>query len=416
MITVVGLGFVGLTTALGFSEKGYKVFGYDINKEKTGLISEKKLPFFEKDLQAVLEKHLGKNFIVSDTLESAVKKSKVIMLCVGTPSDENGNADLKYIKSAIDDILCFVKKDDKKILVIKSTIPPSTTQKDLIPYIKNKGFKLGEDIFIANNPEFLREGHAWDDFINPDRIVVGTEDEHTKDVMCDIYSKFDVPIHFVTLNTGEFIKYLSNTFLATLISYSNEMSMAADSIGDIDIKSAFKIFHEDKRWFGTPANMQSYAFPGCGFGGYCLPKDTQALVKKAEENGYNAEILKNVLKVNKQIKPYWIEKIKQDVSKTSTVGVLGLSFKPESDDVRQTPALEIIQLLLEAGYKNIICYDPISNDIFSRHYNLPVKYAKNLSDVVSISDSLVITTGWREFKEKKDLLKNKNVYDLRYVL
>ena len=416
MITIIGLGFVGLTTALGFSEKGNKVFGFDINKEKTDLISQKKLPFFEKGLQEILEKHLGRNFVIADSIETAVKESKVIMLCVGTPSDDNGKADLKYIKSAIDDILQSVKKEDKKILIIKSTIPPSTTQKELIPYIEAKEFKAGKDVFIANNPEFLREGHAWDDFINPDRIVIGTEDEYTKEIMGDIYSKFNVPIHFVTLNTGEFIKYLSNTFLATLISYSNEMSMIADSIGNIDIKSAFKVFHEDKRWFGNPANMQSYAFPGCGFGGYCLPKDTQALVKKSEENGYNAEILKNVLKVNKEIKPHWISKIKKDVSTTSPITVLGLSFKPESDDVRQTPALEIIKLLLDAGYKDITCYDPISNDVFKKHYNLPIKYANTLKDAVSVSDSLIIATGWKEFKDNKDLFKNKKIYDLRYVL
>ena len=416
MITVIGLGFVGLTTALGFSEKGNKVFGFDISKEKMKSISEKKIPFYEKGLQEVLEKNLDKNFVLTENIEEAVKSSKVIIMCVGTPSDDLGRADLKYIKSALDSILENTDKEDKKIVITKSTIPPSTTEKEIIPYIEKNGFKVGQDIYVANNPEFLREGHAWDDFINPDRIVIGTNDEYTKEVMMDIYKNFNVPVHFVSLNTGEFIKYLSNTFLSTLISYSNEMSMIADSIGGIDIKSAFKIFHEDKRWYGNPANMQTYAYPGCGFGGYCLPKDTQALVQKASEFNYDAKILKSVLDVNKEIKPHWIDKIETDVKKEDSITVLGLSFKPESDDVRQTPALDIVKLLLERGYKNIVAYDPLANELFDKVYNLPIKYANTLEEAVKASSSVVLVTGWKEFIENKNLFDGKNIYDLRYIL
>ncbi len=416
MITVIGLGFVGLTTALGFSEKGLKVYGYDINKEKTALIASGKIPFFEKGLDEVLAKNLNKNFLIASSIEEAVKNSKVIIMCVGTPSDDKGRADLTYIKSALDSILSSVDKQDKKIIIIKSTIPPSTTRNEIIPYIEKSGFETGKDIFVANNPEFLREGHAWDDFINPDRIVIGTDDEYTKTIMSEIYSKFSVPIHFVTLNTGEFIKYLSNTFLSTLISYSNEMSMIADSIGGIDMKAAFKIFHEDKRWFGNPANMQTYAYPGCGFGGYCLPKDTQALVQKAKDYNYNAKILDGVLRVNSEIKPHWIEKIKKSVSSDKNIAILGLSFKPESDDIRQTPALEIIKLLLENGYKNIIAYDPIANDLFDKTYKLPLKYAKSLDEALNNSEAVVIATGWREFTENKNKFCKKTIFDLRYIL
>lgn len=416
MIAVIGLGFVGLTTALGFSEKGNKVVGFDVNGERTDLISQKILPFYEAGMQEVLEKNLNNNFKIAKSLEEAVKNSKVIFLCVGTPSDDNGKADLKYIKSAIDGILKVTEKDDRKIIVIKSTIPPSTTGEEIVPYIENKGFKVGKDIFLANNPEFLREGHAWDDFINPDRIVIGANDDYTKETMDSIYKNFGVPVHFVSLNTGEFIKYLSNTFLATLISYSNEMSMIADSIGGIDIKSAFKIFHEDKRWFGSPANMQSYAYPGCGFGGYCLPKDTLALAEKSEEYGYNAKILRDVLAVNSEIKPHWISKISHEVSKSSKIAILGLSFKPESDDVRQTPALDIINLLIKEGYSNITAYDPVASELFGKTYKLPISYAKTLNDVLESADAVIICTGWKEFIQNKELLRNKKVYDLRYVL
>lgn len=415
MITVIGLGFVGLTTALGFSEKGNKVYGFDINTQKMDSIQSKKIPFYEKGLQEVLEKHLNNNFVLTNSLENAVKNSKVIIMCVGTPSDDLGRADLKYIKSALDSILEHTDKNDKKIIITKSTIPPSTTEKEIIPYIENKGYKAGQDVYIANNPEFLREGHAWDDFINPDRIVIGTNDDYTKEVMSSIYKNFEVPVHFVTLNTGEYIKYLSNTFLSTLISYANEMSVIADTIGGIDVKAAFKIFHEDKRWFGEPANMQTYAYPGCGFGGYCLPKDTQALVQKAKEYGYDAKILKNVLNVNSEIKPHWIEKIKNDIPTDKTIGVLGLSFKPESDDIRQTPALEIIKLLLDAGYKNIVAYDPMASELFDSLYHLPISYAKSTDECVNKAEALVVTTGWKEFLANKDLIMQKKVYDMRYI-
>lgn len=416
MITVIGLGFVGLTTALGFSEKGFKVFGYDIDKEKVEFIKNNQLPFYEKGLDKALAENLGKNFCIVENLKNAIENSEVVFLCVGTPSDEKGHADLKYIKSALKEILKYINKNEKKVVVTKSTIPPATTQNEIIPYINSLGFEVGKNIFVANNPEFLREGFAWEDFISPDRIVIGAEDNFTEKTLRKIYKVFNVPIHIVSLNTGEFIKYLSNTFLSTLISYSNEMSMIADSIGNIDIKSAFKIFHEDKRWFGNPAGMESYAYPGCGFGGYCLPKDTQALVKRAEEFGYKSKILSEVLNVNSEIKPHWIEKIKSSINNDAKIAVLGLSFKPESDDIRQTPALEILNLLIENGYKKIVAYDPLANELFDKKYHLPIEYADSMESAIKDVENVIILTGWKEFIEKKDLLKNKTVFDMRYVL
>ena len=416
MITVIGLGFVGLTTALGFSEKGFKVFGYDIDKEKVEFIKNNQLPFYENGLDKALTKNLGRNFCITENLKNAIENSEVVFLCVGTPSDEKGHADLKYVKSALKEILKYTNKNEKKVVVTKSTIPPATTQNEIIPYINSLGFKVGKNIFVANNPEFLREGFAWEDFISPDRIVIGAEDNFTEKTLRKIYEVFNVPIHIVSLNTGEFIKYLSNTFLSTLISYSNEMSMIADSIGNIDIKSAFKIFHEDKRWFGKPAGMKSYAYPGCGFGGYCLPKDTQALVKRAEEFGYKSKILSEVLNVNSEIKPHWIEKIKSSINNDAKIAVLGLSFKPESDDIRQTPALEILNLLIENGYKKIVAYDPLANELFDKKYHLSIEYADSMESAIKDVENVIILTGWKEFIEKKDLLKNKTVFDMRYVL
>lgn len=416
MISVLGLGFVGLTTALGFSEKGFKVYGFDVDSEKLNSIQNKKIPFYEEGLQEILDKNLDKNFVLSDSLSSAVAQSKIIFLCVGTPSDDSGKADLTYLLNAIDEILKNIKKEDKKLIITKSTIPPSTTKQHVIPFIESKGFKVGEDIFVANNPEFLREGHAWSDFISPDRVVVGAEEEYSRNLLQEIYKPFNAPIHYVSLNTGEFIKYLSNTLLSTLISYANEMSMIAASIGDIDTKKAFNILHEDKRWFGEPCAMTSYAFPGCGFGGYCLPKDTQAMAYKAGEFGYNAKILKDVLNVNNEIKPFWIDKITENLPKGTNIGILGLSFKPNSDDIRQTPSKIIIDMLLEKGYKNICAYDPIANELFDKVYNLPLRYKNSVKEVADYCDVVVIATAWKEFADEQHCLEGKTVYDLRYIL
>ena len=417
MIAVLGLGFVGLTTALGFAEKGFRVRGFDVDKAKTDSISSGKIPFFEADMQDVLDRRLNHGFTVSETLEDAVSDSDVVFLCVGTPSDENGKADLTYLLTAVGDILKCVRKGSKKIIVIKSTVPPSTTRDHVIPFIESKGFKIGEDVIVANNPEFLREGYAWKDFIEPDRIVIGTRDEYAKKVLGEIYAPFNVPVHYVSPNTGEFIKYLSNTLLSTLISYSNEMSMIAATIGDIDTREAFRILHEDKRWGeDKTCMMASYAFPGCGFGGYCLPKDTQAMAYKAGEFGFNARILKDVLAVNAGIKPFWIEKITENLPETATIGVLGLSFKPHSDDIRQTPAKAVLEQLLAKGYGNIVVYDPIANDLFDKTYKLPLTYKNSVKEVADCADVVIIVTAWPEFKEQACLLKGKKVFDLRYFL
>lgn len=416
MISVLGLGFVGLTTALGFSEKGFKVFGFDVDSEKLNSIGNKQIPFYEEGLQKILDKNLGKNFILKNSLKDCIEESKIIFLCVGTPSDESGKADLTYLLGAIDEILKNTSKGSKKLIVTKSTVPPSTTKNHVIPFIESKGFKAGEDIFVANNPEFLREGHAWNDFIKPDRVVVGTEDEYSRNLIQEIYAPFNAPIHFVSLNTGEFIKYLSNTLLSTLVSYANEMSMIAASIGEIDTKEAFNILHEDKRWSGSPCAMSSYAFPGCGFGGYCLPKDTQAMVYKAGEFGYEAKILKDVLAINNEIKPFWIDKITQNLPKDANIGILGLSFKPNSDDIRQTPSKIIIDMLLEKGYKNLAAYDPIANELFDKVYKLPLRYKNSVKDIADSCDVIVITTAWKEFADNQAYLEGKKVYDLRYIL
>jgi UDPglucose 6-dehydrogenase len=420
MITVIGLGFVGLTTALGFSSKNFKVFGVDLDKNKIALLKTKKTPFFEEGIEEQLSYHLGNNFIIKDDLKEAVSSSKIIFLCVGTPCDINGNADLKYIYSALDDTLKYC--DEYKVLVIKSTVPPSTIHSKIKSYIEGKNFLIGKDIGLICNPEFLRESTAFDDFMNPDRIVIGVDqnDYNAIDLMQTIYQPFNAPIHIVSLNTAEFIKYLSNTLLATMISYANEMSMIADEIGGIDLRRAFDILHEDKRWFGQPAPMTKYVYPGCGFGGYCLPKDTQAMLNVAKEKYHNSNsILSATLAVNNLIKKHSVAKIlKLTTNKNTSIGILGLSFKPNSDDVRDTPAAHIISGLLEKGYTNISAYDPLANHCFKQHYpHLTINYVSSLNDIMTANDVIVIVTAYNEFKNLKQnkVMEKKHLIDLRYT-
>jgi len=415
MITVLGLGFVGLTTGLGFAKKGFKTFGIDINTERLNMLKNHEIPFFEPHLKEVLQETLGNSFFLDVSFEEAIKQSEAVFICVGTPAAADGSADLKYILSAIDQIL-EVEDDKFKVIITKSTVPPSTVSKKIIPYVKESELKYKRDVGFASNPEFLREGFCWEDFIEPDRIVLGVEDERSKTVLNKIYKPFNAPIHYVSYNSAEYIKYLSNTLLSTLISYSNEMSMIADVIGDIDVPKAFRILHEDKRWSGNPAGMASYVYPGCGYGGYCLPKDTAALNSIAREHGVDTQVLSGNLKINDNIKDFIVDKISSNLERNETIGILGLSFKPDSDDVRFSPSKDIIEKLLDKGYKNIIAYDPLANEEFKNSYpELNIQYVDKMDTVLDKAENIVILTGWKEFKENKENISKKNVFDYRYI-
>ena len=415
MITILGLGFVGLTTGLGFAKKGFKTFGFDINTERLDLLKNFEIPFHEPHLKEVLQETLGKSFFLDTSFEDAIKNSKAIFICVGTPSAPDGSADLKYILAAIDQIL-EVDDDKFKVIITKSTVPPSTVSKKVIPYVKEKELMYNRNVGFASNPEFLREGYCWEDFIEPDRVVLGVEDEKSKAILDEIYKPFNAPIHYVTYNSAEFIKYLSNTLLSTLISYSNEMSMIANSIGDIDVTKAFKILHEDKRWNGNPAGMASYVYPGCGYGGYCLPKDTSALASIAEEHGVKPHVLNGNLRINDEVMDFVANSIIEKVGKDDVIGILGLSFKPESDDVRLSPSKFVIENLISKGYTKIIAYDPLANEEFKKSYpELKIEYIDSLSSIIEKTGNLVILTGWKEFKNNKDIISKKNVFDFRYI-
>lgn len=416
-ISVLGLGFVGLTTGLGFAKKGFTTYGFDINAKRLASLKKYNIPFFEPHLKEVLEETLGDTFFLDVAFEEAIKKSDAIFLCVGTPEKSDGSADLTYLLKGIEQIL-NVNTEKFQVLITKSTVPPSTLSNEVIPFVNEKlAENLGRRIGFASNPEFLREGYCWEDFIEPDRVVIGVEDEVSKEILDKVYQPFGAPIHYVSYNTAEFVKYLSNTLLSTMISYANEMSMIAGAIGNIDVKNAFEILHQDKRWFGKPAIMKNYVFPGCGYGGYCLPKDTAALISISEKNGFSPSLLKANLKVNKEIKPFLVDKIVSEVDLDETLGILGLSFKPNSDDVRITPTKEIIEQLLKKGYSQIVAYDPISNEEFKSHYpELTITYLDTLDELINTADKLVLLTNWDEFKDNKEKFDHLKVYDFRYTL
>ena len=417
MITVVGLGFVGLTTALGFAEKGFKVFGFDKNAGRVRTYSDRRIPFHEPGLQEMLSKHLGANFVLAQNLGDAVSESEIIFYCVGTPSLDTGEADLSQLFEAFDDTVPGLRRNNcYRVLVVKSTVPPGTTGVRFTSHVERHGFVPGQDIGIASNPEFLREGHAWRDFIEPDRIVVGTSERESAEALERIYSTFGVPVHFVSHNTSEFIKYLSNSMLATMISFANEMAMIAYHVGGIDVRSAFRVLHEDRRWSGAPAEMATYVYPGCGYGGYCLPKDTRALYHTAQDNGHEPRLIGEVIRVNDKIKDFVVDQVCEGSSADTTVGVLGLAFKPDSDDVRDSPAAVVIERLIERGFNRIVAYDPLANEAFAREYGLPLRYADTAEEVVRQADSVLILTAWPVFRNLAKMLEKKAVYDFRYLI
>ncbi|AST90649.1 UDP-glucose 6-dehydrogenase [Sutcliffiella cohnii] len=423
MITVIGLGFVGLTTALGFAEKGFTVYGIDIDEKKVNQLIEGELPFHEPHLAEKLKYHLNNNFFITDDLQHASSTSELIIYCVGTPNDKNGKVDLSYIFHSLEQTLSLQELKDKyRLLLIKSTVPPSTLETKIKPFVESFNVKIGKEIGIASNPEFLREGNAWDDFINPDRIVIGIDEEDKKGftLINKYYKPFHSPIFSVTPNTAEFIKYLSNTLLSTLISFSNEQSMLAHTLGNIEIAKAFEVLQLDKRWFTTdkskPVNMAKYVYPGCGFGGYCLPKDTQALLTLNKELQLTPSILEGVVLTNQKIKTFLLEKIKKEVDKEEVIGILGLAFKPNSDDVRESPSKEFIEKLYDEGYRNIIAYDPLAINNFKSNFNYNIKYAKSLHDTIEKSSTLIVLCQWEEFILQKDRLKEKKLFDFRYCL
>lgn len=415
-IAIIGLGFVGLTTALGLAEKGHTVIGYDANLERGNQIAAGHVPLHEPGLETALARHLGDRFSVVATFREAMLDAETIFLCVGTPCGEDGAADLSILQEAIHQIVNTVDDDDYRLLVVKSSVPPGSTSETIRAFLLQIAGTRAQRFGLAANPEFLREGYAWDDFMHPDRIVIGVDCDRDWTRLASIYAGFDAPVHRLTPSEAEFVKYLSNTLLATLISFANEMSMLALRIDDIDIPRTFNILHQDKRWSGHPAGMVSYVYPGCGFGGYCLPKDTQALACLASALGMKPGILDAVIETNRRIKMAAVERITAVSVPQQIIGILGLSFKPDSDDVRNSPARDIIQGLLFRGYERILAHDPLGMANFAAAYPFPVDYRGELDSIIQEADVLVIATAWPDYRHLRAMASGKPIVDLRYCL
>jgi UDPglucose 6-dehydrogenase len=417
VIGIVGLGFVGLTAGLGFAERGLKVLGFDVATGRATQIAAGKVPFHEPGLPEALARHNGHGFRLVSTLAELVGECDVIFLCVGTPQDADGRADLQMLLQAVRETAQAMVQGQRRLtIVVKSSVPPGTAQKQIVPELKRLGLNPGHEIGFANNPEFLREGLAWDDFLKPDRIVIGSDDEMSGEAVAAAYASFGAEILRVSLTTAEFIKSVSNAFLATLISFANECSMIADSIGGVDIRTAFQALHRDRRWFGTPAGMSTYFYPGCGFGGYCLPKDSAAFASVAEDNGYQPQITRGVIQVNRAIREHFVSKIVAATQPHSRIGLLGLSFKPGSDDVRDSPASTFVPRLQQSDRHNLVGYDPIATDAFRQTFNFSLDYAPSLEEIARQSDLLVILVAWPEFRIHQALYAGKPIIDGRYFL
>jgi len=411
-IATIGAGYVGLVTGACFADLGHNVICVDIIDGKVEKINKGISPIYEKNLDEIIKRNVGKNLAATTDMEIAVRESEIIFICVGTPSSDDGSIDLKYIKEAAKDMGVILKNLDYKLIVVKSSVVPGTAEKVVIPTIEeNSGKQTGKDFGICVNPEFLREGLAVEDTLNPDRIVIGESDKKSGDILYELYKDFKCPVLRVNLRTAEMIKYASNNFLATKISFINEISNICQKL-DIDI-------HEVAKGIGLDHRIgHHFLNAGVGFGGSCLPKDVKALIKLSENLSYNPKLLKSVLEVNEnqKLKVVEITKSLMDLN-GKTIAILRLAFKPGTDDIRESPAITIIEKLMEEN-TNIRAYDPKAMENF-KTINNKIYYANNIDDALKDSDLCIILTEWKEFKniyEKILEMKKPRVIDGRRVL
>ena len=412
-ICVIGTGYVGLVTGTCLAEFGMNLTCVDKDETKIQLLSKGKVPIYEPGLEDLLKKNIKEGRIsFSTNLKEAVKKSLVIFITVGTPSNSNGGADLKYIKEVAEEIGSYI--DSYKVIVIKSTVPVGTGQK-VKKWIK-ANLKTPVSFDLVSNPEFQREGSAINDFMRPDRVTIGAESEQAIAIMKDIYSALyinETPFIITNIETAEMIKYASNAFLALKISYINEIANLCEKMG-ADV-------HHVARAMGLDGRIgRKFLHPGPGFGGSCFPKDTKALSFIAKEIGEKTEIVDALIRVNENQKKRMITKIKNMVGdlKDKTIAILGLSFKPNTNDMREAPSITIIKGLLELG-ANIKATDPAA--IENAKEILPnIKYFKDPYKAIEGADAVVLITEWNQYRrmdlEKiKSLLRKPIFIDLRNV-
>ncbi len=410
-IAVVGTGYVGLVTGTCFSETGNKVTCVDIDKNKVDKLSNGQITIYEPGLEKIFLRNIKEGRLTFTTeLEKAIQGAEIIFLALPTPPGADGSADLKYVLGVADHLGKILK--DYKVIVNKSTVPVGTADKVSAAIAKN--YKGAYD--VVSNPEFLREGVAVDDFMKPDRVVVGTKSERAKKLMSDLYAPFvrqGNPVIFMDERSAELTKYAANSFLATKISFMNEVAQLCERMGaDVDMV---------RRGIGSDDRIgKRFLFPGIGYGGSCFPKDVQALIMSSDEVKYDFEILKAVEKVNANQKLHLVEKIKAHFKgdlKGKHIALWGLAFKPNTDDIREAPALSIIDALTTMG-ATIAAYDPEAMPNMKAQIGDKIKYASSQYEALTGADFLIIATEWSEFRtpdferiEKE--IKNKIIFDGR---
>jgi UDPglucose 6-dehydrogenase len=412
-IAVIGTGYVGLVTGACFAEFGVEVTCVDVDKNKITALNNGEIPIYEPGLDSIVEKNVkaGRLHFTTD-IKSAVEDSLVVFLAVGTPPQEDGSPDMSYFRQAAKDIAETM--NGYKVLVTKSTVPVGTG-KWLKEFVA-ENLKTKTNFGVASNPEFLREGAAIEDFMRPNRVVIGSNEEDAIAIMKDLYRPLyliETPIVITSLEAAELIKYAANAFLATKITFINEIANLCDAIG-CDVHDVARGIGMDKRIGGK------FLHPGPGYGGSCFPKDTRALTTVANQFDVETRIVDAVIEANEFQRQAMIPKIKKLVGdlKGKNIGVLGLSFKPETDDMRESPAIDIIKEMLAQGAK-IKAFDPVAMEEAKKC--LPdIEYAENEYDAIKDADALIIITEWNQFralnmKEVKKLLKTPKIADLRNI-
>lgn len=397
-IAIVGTGYVGLVSGTCFADTGANVTCVDVDAQKIERLQRGEIPIFEPGLDELVLKNVkaGRLHFTTD-LASVLDDVQIVFSAVGTPPDEDGSADLKYVLQVARTIGQHI--NHYVVVVTKSTVPVGTAAKvrrTIEEELEKRGMKDLE-FDVASNPEFLKEGNAIKDFMSPDRVVVGVESEHAKKVLTKLYKPFlinNFRVIFMDIPSAEMTKYAANSMLATRISFMNDIANLCERVGaDVNMVRA---------GIGADTRIgRKFLYAGCGYGGSCFPKDVKALIKTADQNGYSMEVLKAVERVNERQKSILFEKLQRAFEgqslKGKTIAVWGLSFKPETDDMRESTALVMIQLLLDAGC-TVRAYDPVAMNECKRRIGDVITYCNDMYDAVLDADALLLLTEWKEFR------------------
>ena len=408
-ITIVGTGYVGLVTGVGLAEFGNKVICVDIDKDKISQLKSGLIPIYEPGLEEIIKRNVkSERLYFSDDISLSIQKSQVIIIAVGTPQTSEGNANLEYVNSVVKSIRQNL--NNYKIICTKSTVPIGTGE--VIIKTLSKDFEEGSDFDYVSNPEFLREGSAVKDFLWPDRIVIGTASDKSYEIMCDIYRPLYInknPIKHTTVETAEMIKYASNSFLALKISFINEIANLCESVG-ADIHDVASAMGQDGRI------SDKFLHPGPGFGGSCFPKDLESLISISKEKNVVMETLNAANKANKNQKVKMgtkLEKLMHKGIKNKKIAVLGLSFKANTDDVRESSSINMIEFILNKG-GIVRAYDPMANRTMSKLFE-DISYFDDVYEAIKGTDALVVMTEWNEFRAL-DLPRIKNIMNDALIL